>query len=248
MTTTTIAALRDRLNPTRFSRRDWLRNIISLRVSESLFDDLSDDASAQSHLAQVELDQKPGEYAGQAIVERPFEESRYLKRLYEAVAFPFDNAAQSRFSDGRFGVWYGANTLLTGVHETVYHWHYHLIEGVRQKPAVVHYGERKVFKVRCRAALLDLRPQVNVYPKLLDKDDYRFCQRLGAALFKDGYPGLINRSARTPYPSGVIAAIFNPKVLENVRDLCYLSYVFHPGAHRVQVERKPGELWREITI
>lgn len=243
-----MQALIERLHPTGFTRRDWHRNIISLRRSRELFDDISDDPAARALLQAVEMDRKPADYTGVSVVRRPFEESAYLAKLAEAIGFPFRHPGASRFSDGTFGVWYGANSVLTSAYETAYHWLESLVEGVLDRPAETHYVERKVFRVRCNAALLDLRPQIPAWPQLLDRRDRAFCQRLGGRLRGDRYPGVVSRSARTPYPGGTNVAVFQPGVLDYPRDECFLTYAVEPDSRCVRLERKPGEPWRSITV
>lgn len=55
-----MQALLERLHPTAATRGDWFRNIISLLVSEDLFDDLADDAESRELLADIELEREPG--------------------------------------------------------------------------------------------------------------------------------------------------------------------------------------------
>src|SRR5687768_17412866 len=91
---------------------DLLRNIVSLRVSENLFDDLIDDPAAWATAQQLELETKPHFFTNQIpVINRPFEEAEWN----EAIQYPFKNSSQSRYSDGTFGVWYGGDTLETTV-------------------------------------------------------------------------------------------------------------------------------------
>lgn len=241
-------ALIERLHPTGFTRRDWRRNIVSLRRSEDLFDDLADDADARAHLQAVETDRRPPDYAGAPVLHRPFQEGAYLARVAEAIDFPFRHPGASRFSDGSFGVWYGANSVLTSAYETAYHWLESLVEGVLDRPEETHYVERRVFRVSCKAPLLDLRPQLGAYRKLVDPVDRSFCQRLGSELRGAGYPGLVNRSVRAPHPGATSVAVFEPGVLDDPRDECFLTYSVEPGSRRVRVERAPGRTWRVLPV
>lgn len=216
---------------------DLARNIVSLRVSENLFDDLSADPAEQAQALRWELAGKPPLYGGEPpVIHRPFEEAAW----FEAIGFPFRNWAASRYSDGRFGVWYGADSVETTVHETVHHWRHGLLAdaGFDQDGVSI---ERKVYRVRCDAALIDLRSRVSDYPALVHPDDYSFAQQVGARLHREGHPGLVNRSARC---AGDVYGVLNPAVLSQPRAACYLTYRLEGGA--VVVEREPGREWLRL--
>lgn len=207
---------------------DFHRNIVSLKESQDLFDDLSDDPADTQVAQAAELAAKPPTYSDAPVIHRPFEEAEYLA----AIQWPFDHWTQSRYSNGRFGVWYGALDLLTSVHETLHHWRYGLLAdaGFDQGSGTV-VTERKIYRVRADALLIDLRATCRAQPGLLDGEDYGHAQTLGERLARQGHPGLLSRSARGP---GEIAALFTPKVLSNPRMLCYLDYC---------LDRASGEIW-----
>lgn len=210
---------------------DCFRNIVSLKTSQDLFDDLSDDPLERLVAEAAEIQAKPGRYGPQPILHRPFEEAEYLA----AIDWPFRHWAQSRYSDGRFGVWYGALDELTTVHETVYHWRSGFLADAgfeRGEGRVV--AERKLYRVRTEAVLIDLRPVCRSHPGLLDGADYRQAQDLGERLSRQGHPGLVSRSARGP---GEIVAIFNAAVLSNPRVVCYLRYSLDRQSGDVDVYR-----------
>lgn len=56
-------------------------------------------------------------------------------------------------------------------------------------------GERKVYWVRCDAALLDLRTRAAEYPGLVHPTSYRFTQQIGARLHRESHPGFVTPSA-----------------------------------------------------
>lgn len=210
------------------------RNIISLRVSEDLFDDLSDKPKAWKAATELEMASKPHTYINsRPIVARPFEEADYNN----AIEYPFHHWSSTRYSDGSYGVWYGTDTLETSVHETVHHWRYNLLEdsGWQNVEGVV--VERKVYLVQCDAALLDFRTKVDTHPALVDPISYQLTHQVGARIHHDGHPGLITRSARC---EGEVYAIFNQRVLSNPRHVCYLSYRIEDGS--VIIERQTGEV------
>lgn len=218
--------------------QDVVRNIVSLRESQDLFDDLSGDP-ADWRLAQwVEDEVKPAPYASrQPVIDRPFEEAQW----FNAIGWPFKHAQNSRFSDGSFGVWYGSESVETTVYESAYHWYRGLLSDAGfEQMAVV--AERKVYGVACNAALLDLRPAVAQAPDLLHPSDCALCQTVGARLHREGHPGLLTPSVRRP--SGENLAIFSPAVLSNPRHNGQLTYRLQGG--QIVVEKQPGTAW--ITL
>lgn len=211
--------------------QDLYRNIVSLRESRDLFGDLSDDPAHWAAAQHLEMTTKPMQYdSGNPIISRPFEEADYR----EAVQFPFDHWAVSRFSDGSFGVWYGAEDLETTIAETVHHWRTGLLADAGWQGVQGVSIERRVHLVRCTAGLLDLTAQHGRWP-WLTADSYPQCQELGARVHRDGYPGLWTPSARC---EGVCTPIFRPGVLSSPRVQCYLTYRVEEDG--VCVERQPG--------
>ena len=217
---------------------DAHRNIVSLRESQDLYDDLTPNPQSWQAAIDLELATKPPTYRSpRPIIDRPFEEAVFN----EAIRFPFEHWTTSRYSDGTFGVWYGADTLETGVHETVHHWRSLLLGDVGWDTREGVMIERKVYLVRCDAALLDFRSKVAAHPALIDPVDYHFTHLVGARMHHDGHPGLLSRSARC---DGNIFAVFKPQVLSNPRSLCYLTYRVETGS--VVVERQPGDVLLRI--
>ena len=215
---------------------DLVRNIQTIRVSQNLFDDLADDAGAQSvAIAAEALGRIPSEAP---LLTRPFDYGT-------VVTFPFAefNGHATRFSDGlRYGVWYGSLDLETTVCETVYHRHRFLQDAFAGEDRTIR-SERRVFEVRCDAILLDLRGKEAAEPRLVDRSSYAFTQPLGAYLQAQGSSGLLVRSARS---DGINAAIFRSETLSRVRDLCHLTYLMNPTQDAATIERTPGETWLTI--
>ena len=221
-------------------QQDVARNIVSLGQSQDLFDDLTDDP-AQWRLAQrVEDEVKPPLYRSRTpVIDRPFEDAQW----FDAIAWPFRNWRSSRFSDGTHGVWYGSESVETTVHESAYHWYRGLLgDAGFQGEAVI--AERRVYRVACAAALLDLRPAAVRYPDLLHPADYAFTQSVGARIHREGHPGLLIASVRRP--AGQNLAIFNPAVLSNPRHDCQLTYRLQ--GDRIAVEKRPGVTWITLAV
>lgn len=221
-------------------QQDVARNIVSLRVSQDLFDDLTDDPAEWRLAQQVEEAVKPPPYSShQPVIDRPFEDAQW----FTAIGWPFKNWQASRFSDGSFGVWYGSESVETTVHESAHHWYQGLLSDAGfEQMAVV--AERRVYWVACHAVLLDLRPTAAHETELLHPTDYRLCQSVGARIHGEGHPGLLTPSVRRP--AGENLAIFNPAVLSNPRHHCQLTYRLEDG--RIVVEREPGTPWITLPV
>jgi hypothetical protein len=220
------------------SKGDWFRNIVTLRRSVDVFSDLVEDPGELKFLIDLELATKPTR-ALPPIVERPFEEAQIYSPMAAAIAWPFDHPTQSRFSNGSFGVWYGARALATTIHETVYHFRQNTLssEAVGSSPII---QERRVHLVHCSAMLVDLRARCEREPRLLDPDDYSYCQSLGGQLHAAAQPGILSRSARDP--TGEVIGVFNDTALSNPRDVCYYTYSLDPQTGQVTVERTRGQV------
>lgn len=223
--------------------QDAIRNIVSIRQSQDLFDDLSDDPAAWALAQGVEDAVKPPPYrSALPLIDRPFEDAEWFNTVLNAIEWPFLNWRASRFSDGSFGVWYGSDSVETTVHETAYHWYHGLLAdaGFQNERVVV---ERKVYSVNCRAALLDFRPRAAEFPDLLHKTDYSQAQAVGARIHREGHPGLVVPSVR--YPAGENVVVFNRNILSNPRPKCQLSYRL--DGQRISVEKAPGVAWMSLS-
>ena len=219
--------------------QDVARNIVSLRESQDLFDDLTDDPAEWLLAQKVEDEVKPPPYAShKPIIDRPFEDAQW----FNAIQWPFKHWQASRFSDGSFGVWYGSESVETTVYESAYHWYRGLLSDAGfEQMAVI--AERKVYWVACNAALLDFRQAAEKHPDLLHPLDYTFCQAVGSRIHREGHPGLLTLSVRRP--AGENLAIFNPAVLSNPRHHCQLSYRLEGG--QIVVEKQPGATWMSLS-
>lgn len=224
--------------------QELARNIKSIRISQNLFDDLSDDPADWQIALHHEIATKPHSYSSPVTcIDRPFEEADW----FNAIEFPFKNWMASRFCDGSFGIWYGAESVETSVHETVHHWRKEMLADAGYEQMVARgereciIGERKVYWVRCDAALADLRSRVSTYPDLIHSDNYFLSQGIGARLKREGHPGLVTYSARC---HGENYGVLNPIVLSNPQSCCSLTYRL--TADGVEVEREVGQVWMTL--
>ena len=219
--------------------RDVIRNIVSVRSSQDLFDDLTSHPAEWALAQQVEDEVKPPPYQSNTpILHRPFEDAAW----FNAIDWPFNHWQASRFTDGSFGVWYGCDVAETSVYETAYHWYTGFLTdaGFQHENVVI---ERKLYSVACNAALLDFRPCIAEHPLLVHKTDYSYAQQVGARLNREGHPGLVTASARRV--EGHNYVILNPNVLSNARHNCQLTYRL--DGVRIVIEKKPGVAWMEIA-
>ncbi len=213
---------------------DTHRNVVSLRESQDLYDDLTNSHEGWQAATDLEIATKPHTYtSSQPIIDRPFEEVAYN----EAIGYPFTHWSKTRFSDGSFGVWYGSDSLETTIYETVHHWRDGLLKDAGWQNIEGIVSERKSYLVRCDAALLNFIPKIKEFPELIDPDSYYLTHLIGTRIHQDGHPGLKSQSARC---DGENYAIFNQQVLSNPRQLCYLTYRTEAG--RVIIERQPGKV------
>lgn len=215
-----------------------LRNIPSIRRSQDLFDDLSSDADDQRAAIALEAATKPASRGADAALDRPFD--------YGVVDYPFERAnfARTRFSDGSFGVFYGALELETTIHETAFHWldFLHSAAGFAERAVT---SERRVYRVDLSAMLLDCRAKLDAFPGLVDPVDYTFTNAVGAYVHANGWDGLITRSARC---DGVTTPVFRRERLLASRIHCYLTYKVDPERATLRVERTPGRKLIELDF
>lgn len=208
---------------------DVFRNIVSLRESRDLFADLSEgDQSASMIAAAAEMRAK--ERIPQGLIPRGF-------HYTTAIDYPFatEPFLSTRFGDGSFGVWYGSLALETSIRETAFHMYRaeSAVDGLQE----IVIRERAVYKVLCQAVLIDLTGKEVDFPDLLS-DDYLFTQGVAKRLNREGHPGLLAPSAR--HRGGRNLAVFNPEILSNPRNHCYLTYYFDPATRSLNVERQRG--------
>ncbi|WP_051231538.1 RES family NAD+ phosphorylase [Stutzerimonas azotifigens] len=210
------------------------RNIVSLRVSANLFDDLVPNARAQDVANAAEMRVR---HVGPGVIERGLGYS-------EAIGYPFeaDASVASRYGDGSIRVWYGALDEATALAETCYHQIQMLrdIEGLDR--VVTRY--RKVWQVQAAGLFIDLRGKLAEHPKLV-ADDYAATQAIGKRLAHEGLPGVLYPSARWP---GDCLATFRADPLSQPSQRYDLTYHIDPLAGAVTVEREPGRTWCRLTL
>jgi hypothetical protein len=195
-------------------------------------------------LVAHEIQTKP--FLGQPpIIARSFEEAEVYDPIAAAIAWPFEHPCRSRYSNGSFGVWYGANSLLTSIFETAYHFRINTMASSAVQPGTTVVEERRAHKVTCTAALIDLRPHLEQHQGLLDPHDYAACRLLGTQIHSAALPGVLTRSVR--HPEGQIIGVFRQDALSDPRFVCYLTYHLEVDTGRIRVERETGQLLVDIA-
>lgn len=126
----------------------------------------------------------------------------------------------SRFSDGRYGMFYAARERETAVAETRYH-HARFLAATAQGP--MHLPMR-LYQVHIEARLHDLRPAGAVDPAVMSPDDYGAARALGARLRAEGSAGVVYRSVR--HPGGQCAGLFEPAGARRCLHAAYLLYAW----------------------
>lgn len=140
---------------------------------------------------------------------------------YALGPFVHLNPAGSRFSNGRFGVYYAAVNVQTAIAETRYHQekYFSSIEGL-------HYDRlsMRCLKTVFSAALHDISESQNRQSNWYHLDDYQAGQLLGDQLKKIGSQGIAYDSVRNP--GNICYGLFTPKVISDVLQAAHYSYIW----------------------
>ena len=121
------------------------------------------------------------------------------------AAFTHVNTEGSRYSDGRYGVFYAARERATAVAETRHH-HARFLAATQQ-PAM--HLPMRLYSVAVDARLHDLRPPGAADPSVHDRDNYTSARALGHTLHAAGSHGVVYRSVR--HAGGQCVGLFSPR-------------------------------------
>jgi len=83
--------------------------------------------------------------------------------------------------------------------------------GIEGNTGLIH-RERAVYRVHCKALLIDLSGKEGEYPDLVGQD-YGFTRQVGERLRREGHPGLLSPSARQK--GGINLVAFSPTILSD---------------------------------
>ncbi|MFT7594689.1 MAG: hypothetical protein ACI8R4_002012 [Paracoccaceae bacterium] len=135
----------------------------------------------------------------------------------------------SRFSDGRFGVYYAGNRVEVALFETIHH-HARFLSATRELA-----GWTSDFRELTGTLDADLNDVTDVaqFGAIYHPDDYAASQTLASDLRNQGANGMIYRSVR--FPEGLAAALFWPDVVGLVKQGQHFSY-YWDGTKVTQVK------------
>jgi hypothetical protein len=209
---------------------DVFRNIRGIKVSQHLFDDLSDDPSDWDAANAIDIYTHPL-LTNSPLIQRPFDYSKN-----DFIDYPFEHITASRYSDGSTACWYGSETLETTIHETKYHFIQEILNSrevfYTQKTITI---DRRIALVNCHGLAFDLSHKAKAFPWLVDSVNHTRCQEIGRRVAREGHPLLMVPSARQI--DGINLVVFNQNVLSNVRDYCTLKYVYDLDAGLIDIYR-----------
>lgn len=140
------------------------------------------------------------------------------------AAFTHVNLLGSRFSNGRYGVFYAAHERATAVAETRHH-HARFLAATRQGP--MHLPMR-LYQVAIDARLHDLRPADAAPAAVHDPAGYEVSQALGGRLHAAGSAGVAYRSVR--HARGQCVGLFSPRGASRCLHAAYLLYAWDGAA------------------
>jgi hypothetical protein len=134
------------------------------------------------------------------------------------AAFTHLNPQGSRFSDGRYGVFYCARKKETAIAETRYH--QALFMAATQEPPM--RLQMRLYTVKAKGQVADLREASRTDPRIVDPDSYGYAQGIGRTLRGEGALGILYPSVRLA--GGQCLAALKPSLLKNCVHAAYLEY------------------------
>lgn len=147
------------------------------------------------------------------------------------AAFTHLNPEGSRFSNGRFGVYYAACDRSTAIAETVHHQARFLARTAEPATKL----EMRSYLADIHGLLHDIR---GGWPELHDPDSYAASQNLAQTLRDTGSNGLVYDSVRAV--GGQCAALFHPDLIAPVRQSEH--YHYHWNGHAITHVTIAGEV------
>ncbi|HTU67268.1 MAG TPA: RES family NAD+ phosphorylase [Steroidobacteraceae bacterium] len=138
------------------------------------------------------------------------------------VMAPFTHIAPlgTRFTDGRFGAYYAAESLDTAIAETRFH-RENFLRATGQPPIEL---EMRCYLADVACELHDIRNRRLELADVYDPMSYVASQVFGRTLRDAGANGIAFDSVRRP--AGHCVAIFRPRLVQNVRQGIHLRYAW----------------------
>jgi hypothetical protein len=136
------------------------------------------------------------------------------------VMAPFTHLSPqgTRFTDGRFGAYYAAESVETSIAETRFH-RENFLRATAQPPIEL---EMRCYLADVSCVMHDLRRRRLELPEVYDPSSYVASQSLGRALRAEGSNGIAFDSVRRD--GGECVAVFRPRLVQNVRQGMHLRY------------------------
>jgi hypothetical protein len=138
------------------------------------------------------------------------------------VMAPFTHLSPqgTRFTDGHFGAYYGAESIDTAIAETRFH-RENFLRATGQGPIEL---EMRCYLADVYCELHDLRGRRAHFADVYDPASYVASQKLGRSLRDAGSNGLAFDSVRRA--GGECVAVFRPRLVQNVRQSVHLRYAW----------------------
>jgi hypothetical protein len=136
------------------------------------------------------------------------------------AAFTHVNPDGSRFSNGEYGIFYGAADLKDAIEETRYH--RAMFMGYTKEPA--QEIDMRCLVAKFSATLTDIRAVPYLGTALYHPTDYSQGQSLGLQCKKDGLDGIAYSSVRG---KGDCFALFKPSLISNCVQASHFGYVWN---------------------
>jgi hypothetical protein len=137
----------------------------------------------------------------------------------------------TRFSDGTFGVWYGALDRSTSLLET-YYWSIKVaLPNLKAADGPV-YVERAMYEAKVATErMCDLRPFVTLYPDLIHSSDYSLCQAVGRTAVLQSIDVLQSVSARDP--GSVSVPVSTPEAILSDRKVGFHTFTIQTASDQI---------------
>jgi hypothetical protein len=141
------------------------------------------------------------------------------------VMAPFTHLSPqgTRFTDGRFGAYYAAESVDTAIAETRFH-RENFLRATSQPPIEL---EMRCYLADVACELHDLRGRRTTMTDVYDPSSYGASQKLGRELRNAGSNGIAFDSVRRS--GGECVAVFRPRLVQNVRQGVHLRYAWDGG-------------------
>jgi hypothetical protein len=142
------------------------------------------------------------------------------------VMAPFTHLSPqgTRFTDGRFGAYYAAESIDTSIAETRFH-RENFLRATSQPPLEL---EMRCYLADVACELHDLRGHRTQLPDVYDPTSYAASQKLGRELRESGSNGVAFDSVRRA--GGECVAVYRPRLVSNVRQGVHLLYAWDGGS------------------